>query len=149
MTTGTGSPWLMQEIDNMLVDRHAAAHIPDPQAVELGVDLVADPHRQDDDGNVRTLLRSATDVTPGSVVVIGTHTGRWLGRVLAWDFEVNAHDRIVTVDLLPVSPEAVQRAPSFSFLGDSAVERVLVAVDKCFDAVGHSLVMSAHQCFAR
>ena len=44
------------------------------------------------------------------MVVIGTHAGRWLGRVLAWDFEVDADDPIVTVDLLPVSAEAVQRA---------------------------------------
>ena len=113
MTTGTGSPWRIEEIDRAVVDRLTAAHLPDSLAVELGVDLVADPHRQDDDGNVWTLLRSArtvSDVTPGSVVVIGTHAGRWLGRVLAWDFEVNADDPIVTVDLLPVSPEAVQRA---------------------------------------
>jgi hypothetical protein len=62
---------------------------------------------------VRTLLRSArtvSDVTPGSVLVIGTHAGRWLGRVLAWEFEVGADDPIVTMDLLPVSSEAVQRA---------------------------------------
>jgi hypothetical protein len=113
MTTGAGSPWRIEEIDRAVIDRLAAAHLPDPLAIELGVDLVADPHRQDDDGNVWTLLRSArtvTDVTPGSVVVIGTHAGRWLGRVLAWDFEVNADDPIVTMDLLPVNPEAVRRA---------------------------------------
>jgi hypothetical protein len=113
VTTGTGSPWRIEKIDRAIVDRLAAAHLPDSLAVELGVDLVADPRRLDDEGNVSTLLRSArtvSDVTPGSVVVIGTHAGRWLGRVLAWDFEVNADDPIVTVDLLPVSPEAVQRA---------------------------------------
>ena len=60
-----------------------------------------------------TLLRSARtvgNVSPGSVVVIGMLAGRRLGRVLAGDFEVKADDPIVTVDLLPVSPEAVQRA---------------------------------------
>jgi hypothetical protein len=30
--------------------------------------------------------------------------------VLAWDFEVNYDDPIVTLELLPVSPEAVRRA---------------------------------------
>jgi hypothetical protein len=101
-----------------VVDRLAAAHVSDSLAIELGVDVVAHPHRLDDDGTVWTLLRSArtlSDVTPGSVVVvIGTHAGRWLGRVLAWDFEVNADDPIVTVDLLSVGPEAssVRSIPS-------------------------------------
>ncbi len=70
-------------------------------------------HREDDDGNVWTLLRSArtvSDVVPGSAVVIGTHAGRWLARVLAWDFEINADDPVVTLELLPVTREAVRRA---------------------------------------
>ena len=65
MTTGTGSRWRIEEIDRAVVDRLAAAHLPDSLAVELGVDLVADPHRQDDDGNVWTLLRSASSVSDG------------------------------------------------------------------------------------
>ena len=42
--------------------------------------------------------------------MIGSSAGRWLARVLAWDFEVNADDPIVVLELLPVSPEAVRRA---------------------------------------
>jgi hypothetical protein len=113
MSTSTRNPWRIEKIDQSVVNRLAARHAPDSTAIELGVDLVADPHREDDDGNVWTLLRSARkveDVTPGSAVVIGTHAGRWLARVLAWDFEVNADDPIVTLELLPVSPEAVRRA---------------------------------------
>jgi hypothetical protein len=113
MTTSTRCPWRVDRIDQDIVEHLAANHVPDPDAVKLGVDLVADPHREDDDGNVWTLLRSARnigDVTPGSAVVIGSAAGRWLACVLAWDFEVNADDRIVTLELLPVSPEAVRRA---------------------------------------
>ncbi len=80
MTTSTRNPWRIEQIDQSVVDRLAGKHTPDPLAIELGVDLVADPHREDDDGNVWTVLRSArsvADVTPGSAVVIGTHAGRW------------------------------------------------------------------------
>lgn len=113
MTSTIHSPWYVEQVDSKVIERLAAAHAPDPLAVELSVDLVADPHRQDDDGNVWALLRSArdvNDVTPGSAVVIGTHAGRWLARVLAWDFEVDDDNPIVTLELLPVRPDAVQRA---------------------------------------
>jgi hypothetical protein len=113
MTASTRNPWRVDRIDPDTVERLAANHVPDADAVKLGVDLVADPHREDDDGNVWTLLRSARnvhDVTPGSAVVIGSSAGRWLARVLAWDFVVNADVPIVTLELLPVSPEAVRRA---------------------------------------
>jgi hypothetical protein len=113
VSTAAKNPWRVDRIDREIVDRLAAAHLPDALAVELAVDLVADPHREDDDGNVWTLLRSARcveDVTPGAAVVIGSSAGRWLARVLAWDFEVDADDPVVTLELLPVSPEAVRRA---------------------------------------
>ena len=38
---------------------------------------------------------------PAPAVVIGTHAGRWLARVLTWDFEVNADDAIVTMNCFP------------------------------------------------
>ena len=103
----------MDNVDVTVVARLAAAHTADPTAVELNVDLVADPHREDDDGNVWTRLhraRSVADVTPGSAVVIGSHAGRWLARVVAWDFEVSDEDPVLTLELLPVRPEAVSRA---------------------------------------
>jgi hypothetical protein len=114
MAVKTHNPWHVEEVDDAVVRRLASAHVPDPVAVELNVDLVADPHREDDDGNLWTLLRSARrveDVVPGSAVVIGSHAGRWLARVLAWDFEVSDEDPvIVTLELLPVSPEAAAQA---------------------------------------
>jgi hypothetical protein len=79
----------------------------------MGVDIVGDPHREDDEGYNWTRLRyarSVNDVTPGSVVVLGSRVGTYLAKVVAWDFEVSDDDPIVTLDLLPVTPEAVQRA---------------------------------------
>jgi hypothetical protein len=79
----------------------------------MGVDIVGDPHREDDDGYNWTRLRYArqiTDVVPGSVVVMGSRIGTYLAKVVAWDFEVSDDDPIVTLDLLPVTPDAVERA---------------------------------------
>lgn len=107
------SPWIVDQIDAEIVDRLAAAHVPSDRAAALHVDLVTDPHNEDDAGNVWTLLhtaRSVPDVVPGSVVVIGSSAGRWLARVLAWDFEVSDDDPVVTLELLPVAPDAVERA---------------------------------------
>jgi len=107
------NPWYVREVDPELVQRLAAASEPNPRAVEMGVDLVGDPHREDDEGYNWTRLRYArnvAEVTPGSVVVMGSRVGTYLARVVAWDFEVSDDDPIVTLDLLPVTPEAVQRA---------------------------------------
>jgi hypothetical protein len=106
----TANPWRAEVADDAVVRRLAAAHEPDVLAVELNVDLVADPHR-DDVGNLWTLLRSARrieDVVPGSAVMIGSHAGRWPARVLAWDLEVSDDDPvIVTLELLPARCTAV------------------------------------------
>ena len=113
MTVTAHSPWTVDAVDRSTVDHLAASHRPDPLALELHVDIVADPHREDDDGNVWAKLgeaRNVADVVPGSAVVIGSHAGRWLARVLAWDFEVDGGDPIVTMELLPVAPDAVERA---------------------------------------
>lgn len=107
------NPWYVREVDPQAVDRLAASLEPHPRAVAMGVDIVGDPHREDDDGHNWTRLRYArnvADVTPGSVVVMGSRVGTYLAKVVAWDFEVSDDDPIVTLDLLPVTPEAVQRA---------------------------------------
>ena len=80
------------------------------RAVEKRVDIISDPQRQDNEGFNWTRLRLArtvTDVVPGSTVVIGSAIGRYLAKVIAWDFEVSAEDPIVTLELLPVTPETV------------------------------------------
>ena len=80
-------------------------------AVEMGVDIVSDPQREDDDGYNWTRLRYARnviDVTPGSVVMMGSRVGTHLAKVVAWDLEVSDDDPVVTLDLLPVTPDAVQ-----------------------------------------
>lgn len=105
--------WVVEEIDQATVEVLAASHVPDDLAVELGVDIVGDPQREDDDGYVWTRLRRARDVrhvVPGSAVIIGSDLGRYLAKVVAWDFEVSNEDPIVTLELLPVSVEAMERA---------------------------------------
>ncbi len=113
MTERRVNPWYVREVDREVVQRLAAAVEPHPRAVEMGVDLIGDPHREDDEGYNWTRLRYARnvgDVTPGSVVLMGSRVGTYLAKVVAWDFEVSDDDPIVTLDLLPVTPDAVQRA---------------------------------------
>lgn len=113
MSERRANPWYVREIDAHTVQGLAAAIEPHPRAVALGVDIVGDPHREDDQGYNWTRLRYARnvgDVTPGSVVVMGSRVGTYLAKVVAWDFEVSDDDPIVTLDLLPVTPAAVQRA---------------------------------------
>lgn len=112
MTQRADNPWLVEEVDQELVERLAARHTPNPRAVEMGVDIVGDPHREDDDGHNWTVLsdaRSVREVVPGSAVVMGSSIGRYLVKVLAWDFEVSDDDPIVTLELLPVRPSEVER----------------------------------------
>ncbi len=104
------SPWWVEEVDPAVVGRLAARHAPYANAVALGVDIVSDPHREDDDGYNWRLLsaaRNVADVVPGSAVVTGSSIGRYLAKVIAWDFEVNSDDPIVTLELLPVRPSEV------------------------------------------
>jgi hypothetical protein len=100
-------------VDQETADRLAASHSPDPLAEELGVDIVGDPNREDDDGYIWTRLRRARDVRhvmPGSAVVMGSDLGTYVAKVLAWDFEVSDDDPIVTLELVPLSPEALSIA---------------------------------------
>ncbi|MEO5840309.1 MAG: hypothetical protein ABIQ73_08370 [Acidimicrobiales bacterium] len=104
--------WTVTNVDAQTVDRLASQHTPDARAAELGVDLIADPHREDDAGNIWTRLHTARDVrlvTPGSVVVIGSALGTWIAKVIAWDFEVSDDDPIVVLELLPIQPSEVRR----------------------------------------
>lgn len=113
MTRPLHGTWVVEEVDPATVDRLATAHSPDPLAVELGVDLVADPHREDDDGYIWTRLHTARDVrvvVPGSAVVIGSDVGEWVAKVIAWDFEVSDEDPIVTLELVPLTPSALAGA---------------------------------------
>lgn len=106
------NPWAVIEIDQAVVDRLGNELSPCDRAVELGVDLVGDPHQEDDEGRVWTRLSSArrvADVVPGAVVILGSNIGRYLAKVAAWDFEVDPDDPIVALDLLPIRPSAVER----------------------------------------
>lgn len=105
--------WVVDKVDAATLERLAAVHQPDPLAVELGVDLVTDPNREDDDGYVWARLHSARDVrhvAPGSAVLIGSDLGQWVAKVIAWDFEVSDDDPIVTLELVPLAPEALAAA---------------------------------------
>ena len=106
-------PWHVEEVDPAVVERLARAHVPNQKALAMGVDIVGEPHREDNDGYNWTLLsqaRNVSDVTPGSTVVMGSVIGRYLAKVVAWDFEVSDTDPIVVLDLLPVTPKSVADA---------------------------------------
>jgi len=111
--TGRRNPWAVKEVDPAVVERIAAAHVPDPAAVRMGVDIVGDPQREDNEGFNWTRLRCArnvADAVPGSTVVMCSSIGRYLAKVVAWDFEVSDEDPIVTLELLPVTPDSVEQA---------------------------------------
>jgi len=111
--TGRRNPWAVHEVDPAVAERIAAAHVPDPDALRMGVDIVGDPHREDNEGFNWTRLRctrNIADVIPGSTVVMGSSIGRYLAKVIAWDFEVSDDDPIVTLELLPVTPDSIERA---------------------------------------
>lgn len=106
------SPWTVTAIDRELVDTLADRLPSCERAVQLGVDLIAYPHQEDDQGHIWTRLSAArriTEVTPGAVVVLGSAIGRYLATGVSWDFEVDPHDPIVVMDLLPIRPSEVER----------------------------------------
>lgn len=112
MTRAPINPWLVEQVDRDVVERLAARHLPNQRAAEMGVDLVGDPHREDDHGLNWARLsdaRCVEDLVPGSAVVLGSSIGRYLAKVVAWDFEVSDDDPIVTLELLPVKPSEVAR----------------------------------------
>ena len=112
-------PWHVEEVDPVVLERLAQAHVPHPKALAMGVDIISDPHAENDEGYNWTVLsraRNVTDVVPGSTVVMGSSIGNYLAKVVAWAFEVSEEDPIVVLDLLPVTPksfaEALARAGS-------------------------------------
>jgi len=113
VTERSSNPWHVEQVPPSLVERLAASHVADPGAVEMGVDILGDPHREDDQGRNWTRLRfarSVADVVPGSAIIMGSAVGRYLAKVAAWDFEVSDDDPIVVLDLVPLTPESVERA---------------------------------------
>lgn len=42
--------------------------------------------------------------------MIGSALGKWITKVIAWDFEVSDDDPIVVLELLPIRPSKVQAA---------------------------------------
>ena len=107
------NPWYLRQVSDDVVER-LAAHLPScVDAEAMGVDIVGDPHRETDEGYNWTRLsyaRNVRDVTPGSAVVLGSSIGHYLAKVVAWDFEVSDDDPIVVLDLVPLRPDAVERA---------------------------------------
>ena len=98
----------VQRIDPGVVERLTDHHRPHPEAVAQSVDIISDPHRQDDEGynwSRLRLARAVADVLPGSLVVIGSAIGQYPAKVIAWDFEVSDDDPIVTLEILPVTLE--------------------------------------------
>lgn len=110
---GRANPWHVEQVDPELVERLADLHPPYPKAVASGVDIMGDPHRETDEGYNWTVLsraRSVADVVPGSAVVMGSGIGNYLAKVVAWDFEASDDDPMVVLDLVPLTPQAVEKA---------------------------------------
>ena len=113
MTKAQNGTWVVKEIDRATIERLASGHVADELATELGVDIIGDPNREDDDGYIWSRLRRSRDVrdvVPGAAVVMGSDLGRYVAKVLSWDFEVSDDDPIVTMELVPLSPEALEKA---------------------------------------
>lgn len=107
MATGTRTRVSKVELRLLeLADRHE----PCEQAVRLDVDIVTDPHSEDDEGFIYSMLSRARDaraVLPGETVVFGSRIGRWRGQVVAWDFEVSDEDPMILIEY----GEAILAAP--------------------------------------
>ena len=41
--------------------------------------------------------------------MIGSALGKWVAKVIAWDFDVSDDDPIVVLELLPIRPSKVRR----------------------------------------
>lgn len=113
MSLRRARPWHVDQVEPSLVERLAAHHRPHLGAVAADVDIIGDPHSENDEGYNWTLLscaRNVADVVPGAAVLMGSEIGRYLAKVVAWDFEVNDDDPIVVLDLMPLTPQSVEQA---------------------------------------
>src|ERR1700738_4084227 len=110
MTKAQNGTWVVKEVDRATIERLAAGHVSDEMATQLGGGIIGDPKRGDDDGYIWSRLRrsrNVRDVVPGAAVVMGSDIGRYVAKVISWDFEVDDDDPIVTMELVPLSPEAL------------------------------------------
>lgn len=106
-------PWIVQSVPAQVVAQLAAVHAPNAEASAAGVDIFGSPQREDDDGRNWALLHEARrveDVVPGSAVLLGSRIGTYLAKVVAWDFAVSDDDPVLVLELLPVTPDSVERA---------------------------------------
>jgi hypothetical protein len=55
MTKRPPNPWYVERVEPSAVERLTAKHEPNPEAVAQGVDLVGDPHREDDNDPIVVL----------------------------------------------------------------------------------------------
>lgn len=112
MTDRLDNPWRIEHVEDDAVARLALRHVANSKAVELAVDIVGNPQREDDEGLNWARLsdaRSIADVVPGSAVILGSSVGRYLAMVVAWDFEVDDDDPVASLELLPIRPSEVAR----------------------------------------
>jgi hypothetical protein len=110
MSLPTERSWLVKTVHPALLDRLADLHEPNARAEDANVDILTDAHREDEHGHHWALLsdaRDVIDVKPGSAVLVGTASGRYLARVVAWDFEVSDTNPVVKLEFLPVRPSEV------------------------------------------
>jgi len=56
MTGRKANPWHVERVDASIVERLTVRHRPHPEAATMGVDIVGDPHRENDEGLNWTLL---------------------------------------------------------------------------------------------
>jgi hypothetical protein len=59
MHRAPANPWLAEQVDQALVERLTERHVPNRRGVEMSVDLLGDPHREDDDGLRRAWGRNS------------------------------------------------------------------------------------------
>lgn len=104
MAERRANPWYVPDVEDATVERLASTVEPHPRAVEMGVDIVGDPHREDDDGYNWTRLhyaRNVADVTPGFRRGHGQPSRDLPGQGRCLGLRGQRGRPIVTLDLLP------------------------------------------------
>jgi hypothetical protein len=62
VTKARNGTWVVKEVDGATIARLAAGHVADELAAELGVDIISDPNREDDHGDIWSRLRRSRNV---------------------------------------------------------------------------------------